>query len=424
MKPFNENDLIAYHLNELPPRRARSLEKALEADPSLAAEFGAYATMLRSFRPGIALEVDEEVVDRNWNRLWSKLPRQPLRPAVSRRWLIPALSGLALAATSFFVTTRRDTAPPARVLVHQSADTAQSLPSPENPFDTTSGAANGSSHAGQRRTRQEAITPTIPRTTSPVIQLHNAPPRIVASGPREGIESAPVVGFIPLAQVPVSLPPALNPPLITIQPPDPPLVPGSNNPAKSHRNSIHRNHPMDVTLAMGGMLIGTRDISNNGATYSQGATHAISAVGSFHQQLRPSIGYRVAVTYARPDFLYDSGNGQSDINGRIYEVAGTYVFQGPRRGIVSTTVEGGAGLMTMLPSVKSSGTGKNLRGAAIVGVSAEFAVSKHLAIHTSYRMQVFKGPDFQSTGNIVPIVTTTLLSNEPMVGITYHFSRK
>ncbi len=51
-------------------------------------------------------------------------------------------------------------------------------------------------------------------------------------------------------------------------------------------------------------------------------------------------------------------------------------------------------------------------------------MSKHLAIQTSYRMQIFKGPDFQSTGNIVPVVTTTLMSNEPMVGITYRFSHK
>ncbi len=424
MKPFNEDDLIAYHLHELSPRRARALEKALQADPALAAEFEAYATMLRSFKGRVPLDVDEEIVERNWRRLWSKLPRQPLRPARFPRWLIPVLTGvgLAFAATSFLITAHRHAPAPSTASVHRPGERAESIPSAENPSD--SNAMIGGPNPEQRRTRQDSTHRALLRTAPPIMQLHNAPPRIIASVPRGTTEQAPVLQFIPLARMPIVLPPALNPPLITIQPETPPKGPGSNKPPKHQRNSVHGDHPMDLTLAMGGMLIGTREVSSNGATYSQGATHAVSAIASFHQQLRPAIGYRVAVSYARPDFQYGSGNGQSQINGRIYEDAGTYVIQGPHRGRVSTTVEGGAGFMAMLPSTESPNTGKNLRGAAIVGVSADFAVSKHVAIHTSYRMQVFKGPDFQSTGNIVPVVTTTLLSNEPMMGITYRFSHK
>ncbi len=106
---------------------------------------------------------------------------------------------------------------------------------------------------------------------------------------------------------------------------------------------------------MGGMLIGSRDVTSNGTTHSQSATHAVSAIASFHQQLRPAIGYRVTASYARPDFQYESANGQSQINGSVYEVAGTYVFQGPHHGRVSTGVEGGAGLMTILPTAERHG---------------------------------------------------------------------
>ncbi len=104
MKPFNETDLVAYHLNELSPRRKRALEKALREDPALATESEAYAKMLHSFKGATPLDVDEEIVDRNWNRLWSKLPRQPLRSARFHRWFIPVLTGigLAFAATSLF----------------------------------------------------------------------------------------------------------------------------------------------------------------------------------------------------------------------------------------------------------------------------------------------------------------------------------
>ena len=425
MKPFDENELIAYHLQELPPRRARALEKAMRADPSLAAESKIYAEMLRSFKRRTPLDLDEEVVERNWSRLWATLPRRPLRPRTRLRWIIPALTGagLAFAATSFFITTHHHAVAPATDWVHQSKEMAQSRPSTENPVEGNvlpEEAGNDS-----RDMHKGLALPAIPHTHPPTQRRYPVPPRIISSA-RGRLEPAPVLQFIPLARTPLPLPPEPELPHIALAPTSVPQVTEANAPSepKHPHSSIHRDHPMDVTLAMGGMLVGTRGFTNNGATHSQGATHAVSAAASFHQQLRPALGYRIAVSYSRPDFLYSSGAGQTDINGRLYEVAGTYVLQGPHRGIVSTTVEGGAGIMAVLPSVKSSGTGKNMRGAAIVGVSAEFAVSKHLAIQTSYRMQVFKGPDFQSTGTIVPITTTTLISNEPMVGITYRFSHQ
>ncbi|MBW4040260.1 MAG: hypothetical protein HIU91_15665 [Acidobacteria bacterium] len=377
--------------------------------------------MLRSFKGGISLDVDEEVVERNWSRLWSRLPRQALRPVQFRRWLIPALAGLgvAFAATSFFISAHRSTGIPSTASIRLN-EAVQSIPSAENPLDTN--AMTGSPSIVQRNERTKPRHPDDRRKSSPILQLHSTAPRFIASVPRGSVD--PAVPFTPRAQVPAPLPLTLTAPLVTLQAQNPLQASGSNTSAKPHRNSVHRDHPMDITLAMGGMLIGTREVSSNGSAYSRGATHAVSAISSFHQQLRPTIGYRVAVSYARPDFQYGSRSGQTQINGSIYEVAGTYVIQGPHRGPVSTAVEGGAGLMAMLPSGESVNTGKNLRGAAIVGVSADIAVSKHLAIHTGYRLQIFKGPDFQSTGVFAPIVTTTLLSNEPMVGITYRFSHK
>jgi len=49
MMPFNEEELIAYHLQELSPLRARAVRRALESDPELAAESEAIAETLRAF---------------------------------------------------------------------------------------------------------------------------------------------------------------------------------------------------------------------------------------------------------------------------------------------------------------------------------------------------------------------------------------
>jgi hypothetical protein len=108
----------------------------------------------------------------------------------------------------------------------------------------------------------------------------------------------------------------------------------------------------------------------------------------------------------------------------VYELAATYVVQGPHRGGLSTSAEAGGGVMAVLPTVPDSETSYNLRGAAVVGVAAEVALSKHLGIHLGYRAQVFKGPDFQYSGTDKSIVGTTFLSNEPTVGITYRFHSK
>ncbi len=181
---------------------------------------------------------------------------------------------------------------------------------------------------------------------------------------------------------------------------------------------------------MGGTLIGTRQASSNGTdSYFQGATHAISAVAAFHQQLRPAVGYRVTASYTRPDFQYTlrtptTTGSTIDIDGRVYELAATYVVQGPHHGRVSTSAEAGAGVMGILPTLPSTDTSDNVRFAAVYGVVAEVGVTKHLAVHLAYRGQAFKGPDFKYTGFFGPVSTAVLLSNEPTVGITYRFSHK
>ncbi len=98
-------------------------------------------------------------------------------------------------------------------------------------------------------------------------------------------------------------------------------------------------------------MVPTRSLNAGSATQVDGASHAVSALGSFHQQWRPLAGYRVTVSYSRPDFNFENSSyGGAHINARIYEVAGTYVVQGPHRGFLSTTVEAGAGLYDDLAS--------------------------------------------------------------------------
>lgn len=426
MKPFNEDDLIAYHLHELSPRRARALEEALKADPSLAAESQEYALLLSSFKEGPVVDVDEEMLDRNWRELERGLPIYSRRPALSSRWLIPALTGVgvALAATTVMVTSHRHAAVPSIAAERRIRYGLKPPPIP-NPSELTA-----NPNVDQQGSNALKGSLGSQRSVAPPVLFRGERSRMIASAPND---DAPILHLIPLARVPIPTLSAPDQPLMTATPVRPLEIENwSQNPKpKQQRARTPRDHAMDITLAIGGTFIGTQGSSSNGATLSQGATRAVSANASFHQQFRPAIGYRAEVSFTHPDFVYGYRNSsnagfQVNMERRIYEVSGTYVIQGPHRGALSTSAEAGGGLMTFLPSSNSSDTRSSVRGAGIVGVSAEFDLTKHLAVHTGYRLRVFKGPDLESDGTFsaIPVTSTTLFSNEPVMGITYRFTRK
>ena len=427
MKPFGESDLIAYHLKELSPRRARALEAAMQVDPSLAAESEAYATMLRSFKGSLSLAVDNDTLERNWNRLRQTLPPTPHQsPTTTRRRLVPMFAGLgfAFAATAVFFSMHHST-------VLQPARGTRTGPVPLESHSGNSSSQHSMIHK-LTSTRRGSSTPRVPLAALPSASLTTLlyqPPIHLSPAVPPSEDPLPELAYIPSARAPLPVLPEPLAPAVTT-PDYVGLNPGSSAKPKRTHPSTHHTASTDLTLAMGGTLIGTRDVSRGGTTYSQGATHAVSAIASLHQQFRPALGYRIALSYTRPDFVYGYNSGgnlsgsQTDINGRIYELAGTYVLQGPHAGRVHTSLEGGAGFMTFVPTVDSSDASKNFRASGIFGAGAEIDVTKHVAISTSYRMQVFKGPDFHSSGTGVPAVATTLISNEPVVGITYRFSHK
>lgn len=95
---FSEDDLIAYHLHELPRLRAWSLKRALERDTELAAESEAIAATLRVFCDAPTPAVDEAMLERSWGRVRSSLAVLPeTRPR--RAWsLWSAVAAGTLAA--------------------------------------------------------------------------------------------------------------------------------------------------------------------------------------------------------------------------------------------------------------------------------------------------------------------------------------
>ncbi|HEY1744933.1 MAG TPA: hypothetical protein VGG18_17315 [Granulicella sp.] len=98
MMPFNEEQLIAYHLQELSPLRARAVRRALESDPELAAESQAIAETLRAFSSHEPLpQIDEAMLERSWQSIRPSLAvLSPARRSYSWRWAFAAGAGFAV----------------------------------------------------------------------------------------------------------------------------------------------------------------------------------------------------------------------------------------------------------------------------------------------------------------------------------------
>jgi hypothetical protein len=444
MKHFGEKDLIAYHLHELSPRRERALERALQANPALLAESDAYASTLRDFKRGAApLAVDAAVLARNWSALRPSLAAYRLPVAAPFGWRLPALAGVGLAAVAatVFVAIHHHAfmpGPQSAAVIPSSSVVASGSVMPSSEAGAATSPVAGSALLAknplveERGFAGEGRRAVISFARPQVDGQQDVSPRRITSLPLAE-ERPPVLHFIPLAPVPVPAFAATASRPVTVEPGAAVHAVGVAASSKSGhgRISIRHEHITDLTLAMGGTFIVTRDAtgSSTGAgSGSEGATHAVAAIAAFHQQLRPAIGYRIEASYTAPDFGYGYKSSNSFgtvgyINGRVYELAGTYVVQGPHRGRLSSSAEAGGGLMAFLPAQKSAYTSYNLRGAAVLGVAANVALTKHLSLHAAYRAQAFKGPDFEYSffGSAIP-VTTTLFSQEPSLGITYRFS--
>lgn len=436
MSPFNESDLIAYHLHELPAKQVRALLQAFQKDPALLAESTAIANMLAEYKHHTPFDVAPNVMERNWHAVRNALPRVPVAPPPFFRWRLPVLAGAGLAlAVPIYVAVRHPHAPELKQEVTPSQiaqvarPTTPAIPVPPVTEQGLISENNGTTHVPglfEHSYKRVAVASLPLHATVLAEPQHASAP---ANSHAEPVTS-PYPLFPAAPAIPAPLPPTDSSSSQSANAAAPLQASASSQKVTATRSKHRHTSDTDLTLSMGGTFIGTRGTTTNGVTNSEGATNAVSAIGSFHQQFRPFVGYRVTASYTRPQFRYfrttgTTTSGDQGIIGRTYELAGTYVVRGPHRGNINTYVEAGAGVMALLPPFSDPGNDYNISPAGIVGVSAEVPVSKHFGIHAAYRAQVFKGPDFHADPTIHPLANSNILiSQEPSVGITYRFTQK
>jgi len=158
----------------------------------------------------------------------------------------------------------------------------------------------------------------------------------------------------------------------------------------------------------------------------------VGAVVTFHEQLRPWLGFNISSGYTPTTFNYSyrasnpiggySNNG--GIRTNVFELSSAYVVQGPHSRRVSSFAQIGGGMLTFLPTDPNQPDSYVYRGAAVAGLGMNYKLNQRWGLRAEYRGVYFKGPDFRYSGSTISIQTRYTLSSEPTVSLTYQFGKK
>ena len=425
MKPFDQNELIAYHLHELAPRRELEIRQMLEADAEATAESDAIAETLREFRGyGAAPVVDAAVVERSWQGIRPSLTYLAARPQKvswlrSVRWQPPGVGlGLAGAAAGVVMV----------LLPHRVAGpVANGVPTAKTvaPLAMDRGAALGMDAPAKRVVAQRYNGRPGPLTTAPVDHgVDDA--LLVAPGNRVENEKPGVVPPVVAGELPYSSSASAS------SDGQMGAMPVSNA-AKPSRLRVRSSQPfreMDVALGGYGMatMSSAQDMGNGSRTVA--TRLSVGARASFHQQFKRWLGYEVTAEGTHTNVVYTYSNSSplafaaGSIGSNVFEVTGTYVVQGPRGKKVSSFADAGGGVVAFVPSQITQAITSNYRPAAVAGAGVEYHLSRHWGVRAEYRGLFLVSPTFNYEGTALPVASHKMLSSEPTLSVTYRFGAR
>ena len=444
---IDQDDLIAFHLHELSPQQERALHRVLRNNPTLQAESVAIAATLHAFpKHEAALPLHAAALDRHWQALRNSLPLHVPIPTIApqsffTRWAIPAFAASALAATTLLVALHyAHRTQPLTVAKTEKVATPTRIPAPA---ETPQPNVPGNSESTPFHSRLLTAHRGWPLTSAPTETAATAPPAPIfpAEAPAPLAPASPSISAAGSSSAAAT--PASPSGPVQEQAPAQAPTPSAIQSGRSVRTSaVHRSPATELTLATFGDFTASHTstfTSGSGSSlinesHVETATPSAGALASFHQQFSPWLGYRIAASYSRPTFEYLSkpistsgqqfGYSGTAITHHNYELAGTYVVQGPHHRRLSTSIEAGAGVFAILSTDQWTSPTSNTRAyraAAIAGFGSEFALSKHWALYAEYRAQLYKSPAiYHTSGSPLPTSTLTFTSN-PILGLTYRF---
>jgi hypothetical protein len=428
MNPFRRkidpDDLIAYHLHELSPRRERSVRQALQVDPSLAAESEAIGQTLALFpAQESSAPLDSAALDSYWLKLRPSLtpyPAQETQPNGYRRLVFAGIGTAALVATTFFVA-----------LDHRPVAT------PASPAAASVASSNVPNHSPSngpilRNTPLTHFAPNVLRRSA--LSLLATPLLMVPSLPAQSMQIASPE--IASSSQPLTLP--NDPGASTSQP-----EPAQAEPGKSASLPTKTKPHLATSFSLGAAAQLTATRLTGDLTYpAQSLDPSAAVLGTFRQSFRPWLGYSINMGYSRTTqhnvstaISYQQGSvalARFDIPANMYELSASYVAQKRVTPKLTGFVDVGVGMVSFLPIHRGPDAANyvpnnnralvppvTFRPAAVGGFGVDYHLTRHLGLRAEYRALVYKYADY---GINLPKAVT--VSSEPTVSLTWNLGKE
>src|SRR5665213_2685070 len=147
----------------------------------------------------------------------------------------------------------------------------------------------------------------------------------------------------------------------------------------------------NMDAAISGFAQFTGSTSGNGV--SDSPTRSAGLLATFHQSIRPLIGYEVNYSYTR--FAEGFSNIPFAIQNNVHEATAAYLLQGPKLLLLQPFAAVGGGFLLYLPTT-TGGQQFNMqyRPAFLFEVGANYPVLPNFGIRVQYRGLFHGAPDF------------------------------
>src|SRR5580692_3514185 len=190
-----------------------------------------------------------------------------------------------------------------------------------------------------------------------------------------------------------------------------------------------------MTFARNPVAVNTEGNFTIESEKSQSLSPSAGALFTFHQAMKPYLGYNVSFNYTSLKQSYSQGSATINPNGsttplsfaaytfnaRMYELTVAYAFSGPRFKRFRTFGQFGGGGLFFQPT-QATFAKEQTRPAMVFGVGVERDLSDHFSIRAEYRGLFYKGPDYQiDRPAYIPQQRLFTVTNEPTISLVYRF---
>jgi opacity protein-like surface antigen len=190
-----------------------------------------------------------------------------------------------------------------------------------------------------------------------------------------------------------------------------------------------------MTFARNPVTVNTEGNFTIESEKSQSLSPSSGALFTFHQAMKPYLGYNVNFDYTSLKQSYSQGSASLNSNksttptsfaaysfsARMYELTVAYAFSGPRFERFRTFGQFGGGGLFFEPA-QAPFAKEQTRPAMVFGIGIERDFSTHFSIRAEYRGLFYKGPDYQiDRPAYVPQQRLFTVTNQPTISLVYRF---